>query len=67
VLVELEPPGAGIRRERLRLEAGGAASGWFPWARVAVDAVDIPAGAAGLAVAAGRRDGDRWFAELVRP
>jgi SAM-dependent methyltransferase len=67
VLVELEPPGVGVRRERLRLEAGGATSGWFAWARVAVDAVDGPARAAGLTVAARRRDGDRWFAELVRP
>jgi len=66
VLVELGPPGGGVRRERLRLETGGAASGWFPWARVAVDAVDGPARAAALAVAERWCDDERWFAELVR-
>jgi SAM-dependent methyltransferase len=66
VLVELEPPGRGERRERLRLETGAAVSGWFSWARVAVDAVDGPAGAAGLAVADRWCDDGRWFAALRR-
>jgi SAM-dependent methyltransferase len=64
VLSELEPPGTGGGPERARLEVGGRAGPWFPWARVAVD------DAAGLAVAAGFvlaevwPAGGRWFARL---
>jgi SAM-dependent methyltransferase len=67
VLVELEPPGGGTVGERLRLEADGRTSEWFPWARVAVDAIDGAAVAAGLFVADRWCDGDRWFAALERP
>jgi SAM-dependent methyltransferase len=67
VLLELEPPGVGVRRCRVRLEDGEATSDWFAWARVGADAIAIPARAAGLRVAARWRDGDRWFAALEAP
>ena len=51
-LVELDPPGTGLRREAARLEAG-----WFPWARLAVDAIDEPACAAGFRVSVDSRRG----------
>jgi SAM-dependent methyltransferase len=64
VLVELDAPGVGVVREGVRLEDGEIVSDWFAWARVGVDAVQLPARAAGLRVAARWRDGGRWFAEL---
>jgi hypothetical protein len=67
VLVELDPPGVGVVRGRVRLEDGDRASEWFAWAQVGADAVDEPAHAAGLRVSARWRDGDRWFAELQAP
>jgi len=66
MLVELEPPGRGIVIEELRLEYGGARSDWFPWAMVAVDAIDEPATAAGLGVAEAWCDAGRWLARLKR-
>jgi SAM-dependent methyltransferase len=62
-LVELDPPGTGVRRGIARL-AGQRDS--FPWARVAVDAVSGVAGRAGFVVAATEGSGGRWFAELAR-
>ena len=64
VLTELDPPGYGIVRERVRLEEGDAASDWFAWARVGADAVDGPARAAGLRAVARWCDDGRWFTEL---
>ncbi|MFJ6669822.1 SAM-dependent methyltransferase [Actinosynnema sp. NPDC091369] len=62
VLVEVEPPGCGLRRERARV-AGGA---WFDWARLDARAVTPAAAAAGLAPRwVVEREG-RWFAALVR-
>jgi SAM-dependent methyltransferase len=61
-LVELEPPGAGLRTGSARL-AGAA---WFPWARVAVDAVHDLAADARLRVTGTSGTDGRWFAELVR-
>jgi SAM-dependent methyltransferase len=66
VLVELDRPGAGLQAARVRLEHGNAVSGWFDWARVAVDAIEWPAGQAGFEVAERWRDGDRWFGLLRR-
>jgi SAM-dependent methyltransferase len=63
-LVELDPPGTGLRRERARL---GRAEDWFPWARLGVDAIAAPAAEAGLLVGAGGQRGGRWFVELGRP
>jgi SAM-dependent methyltransferase len=67
ILAELEPPGSGERALRLRLEGGGEAGEWFAWARVAVDALDAPASAAGLAVTDRWCDDGRWFAAMTRP
>jgi SAM-dependent methyltransferase len=55
VLVELEPPGGGVRFVD-----------WIDWARVAVDAVDELAGEAGLTVEERWCDGERWFGLLRR-
>jgi SAM-dependent methyltransferase len=56
VIVELEPPGGGVR-----------VVDWFDWARVAVDAVEELADDAGLTVEERWRDGERWFGMLRRP
>jgi SAM-dependent methyltransferase len=64
VLVELDPPGSGVVRARVRLEDGETTSDWFAWAHVGADAIDRPAGAAGLRVTERWRDRGRWFAEL---
>jgi SAM-dependent methyltransferase len=66
-LVELDPPGAGTRRLRVRLEAPGAVSEWFAWARVGADGIGPLARAAGLLPAATLVAGGRWFADLRRP
>jgi SAM-dependent methyltransferase len=67
VLVELDPPGIGVVRGPVRLEAGATASDWFAWAHVGAEAIAGPARAAGLRVAARWRDGERWFAALEAP
>jgi SAM-dependent methyltransferase len=67
VLAELDPPGTGVVRGRVRLEGGAEHSGWFAWARVGPEAIAAPARGAGLRVADRWRDGDRWFAALEAP
>jgi SAM-dependent methyltransferase len=67
VLVELDPPGAGVARRRVRLEAGATVSDWFAWAHVGAEAIAIPARAAGMRVAARWHDQRRWFAALEAP
>ncbi|GGP33836.1 class I SAM-dependent methyltransferase [Saccharothrix coeruleofusca] len=63
VLVEVDPPGCGLRRERARI-AGGP---WFDWARLDAAALAAAARRAGLRPGwVVERDG-RWFAEVVRP
>ncbi len=65
ILVELDPPGTGLRAGRVRLERGGERGSWFPWAHVGADAVAGPARAAGLRVeTTWVRDG-RSFAGLA--
>lgn len=64
-LVEVDPPGSGLRRDRVRV--GGSVSGWFAWAWLGADAVDQTAREAGLDTRWVRTQGGRWFAELVRP
>lgn len=65
-LVELDPPGTGLRREAARVVRRDNRTEWFPWATVAVDAVDTLADAAGLRVRTTAGAHGRWFAELVR-
>jgi SAM-dependent methyltransferase len=64
VLVELDPPGAGVTRARVCLEHGESRSVPFDWATVAVDAIGDPARQAGFRVVESWRDGERWFARL---
>jgi SAM-dependent methyltransferase len=65
VLAELDPPGTGVRSNRVRLERGTQRGSWFDWAHVAVDAVAEPAADAGLCVAETWGRSGRWFATLV--
>jgi SAM-dependent methyltransferase len=67
VLVELDPPGTGLARRQVRLEAGATVSDWFAWAHVGAEAIAIPARAAGLRVAERWQDEGRWFAALEAP
>jgi SAM-dependent methyltransferase len=62
-VVELDPPGTGLRTGTARL-AGQQES--FPWARVAADAADQVARRAGLAVSVLEHAAGRWFTELGR-
>jgi SAM-dependent methyltransferase len=63
VLVELDPPGTGLRRHRARIPGGA----WFEWAWLGADAVERTAGDAGLATRWVTHRTGRWFAELVKP
>ena len=67
VLVDLAPPGRGLRVTSARLVGSSGAGEWFAWALLGTDAVQVVAAAAGLAVAAlWRVEGEqRWQAELV--
>jgi SAM-dependent methyltransferase len=65
-IVELDPPGAPSYRSRVRLEAPGAVSEWFAWARLGVDDVWRVARRARLHTAELLCAGDRWFARLRR-
>ena len=67
VLVEVEPPGTTSGPLRVRLQSGDDASGWFPWARVAVDAFADLARQAGLCPLGAETAGGRWFAQAERP
>ena len=61
-LIELAPPGTGLRRERVRVEGGG----WFSWAWLGVDALSRAAEAAGLRLGWTATTAGRWFAALER-
>lgn len=65
-LIELDRPGTGLRRQAARVTRTDVRTEWFPWATVAVDAVDGIACSAGLRVTKTAGAGDRWFAELAR-
>ena len=64
VLVELDRPGSGVKRVRVRLEHGDSTSAAFDWALVGFDALDEPARAAGFEVVERWLDGGRWFGRL---
>ncbi|MBM0240534.1 class I SAM-dependent methyltransferase [Micromonospora sp. ATA32] len=66
VLVELEPPGAGLWCGRSRLRHAYGESEPFAWARVGVDALPELARRTPLAVGALFDHDQRWFAELDR-
>jgi SAM-dependent methyltransferase len=69
VLTELSGPDGDSRRLDVRVEHGGRASRWFPWATLAVLHLRDVAGAAALQVervahTAGHHGPPRWFAWL---
>ncbi|HEX5405273.1 MAG TPA: class I SAM-dependent methyltransferase [Pseudonocardiaceae bacterium] len=63
-VVELDPPGTGVRRGTAWV-AGQRDT--FPWARVAVDIAGRVAARAGLTPSVAQGAAGRWYAELVRP
>ena len=65
-LVELMPPGAELRREKVRLCHGDHASQWFPWAYVGMDQIAGLAETAGLALTETWCAHGRWFTVLGR-
>ena len=68
-VVEVDRPGTGRHRHRVRLERAGRRSAWFDWAVVGADAIAAVAAVAGWrveGVAHDQRD-DRWFARLTTP
>ena len=67
ILIELDPPGQGLRHERVRLRPGHAEVGWFTWAWVDADAIAGVAALATLRVDWISRRGHRWFARLEKP
>ena len=66
ILLDLEPPGAGLLIERIRLADAASISSPFHWCWLGVDALDAVATAAGLAVIDTWLAGDRWQASLGR-
>jgi SAM-dependent methyltransferase len=56
-LVEVQPPGQELRRERVRVRHGRQAGDWFPWAYVGVDQL------AGIATEAGLSRGETWSSD----
>jgi SAM-dependent methyltransferase len=65
-LVELEPPGAPLRLEHVRLCHAGQSGSWFPWAYVGADDIDDVARDAGLGEVETWTVDGRWFAEISR-
>ena len=70
-LVEVQPPGRELRRERVRLRHcrgghGQQAGDWFPWAQVGADQLSGFAAEAGLSPAESWSSGGRWFVTLSK-
>jgi SAM-dependent methyltransferase len=63
-LVEVQPPGQELRRERVRLRHGRQAGDWFPWAYVGVDQLAGIADEAGLSRSETWSSDGRWFVTL---
>jgi len=67
-LVEVQPPGRELRRERVRLRHSRGcrhqAGDWFPWAQVGADQLSGIAAEAGLCTTETWSCGGRWFATL---
>jgi SAM-dependent methyltransferase len=64
-LVELDPPGRGLRHDHVRLHPNPAGT-WFTWAWVGADAIAEVAARAGFRVTWTTSRGHRWFARLER-
>ena len=69
-LVEVQPPGRELRRERIRVRHsrghGHHTGDWFPWAHVGADQLAGIAGEAGLSSVETWSSGGRWFAALAK-
>jgi SAM-dependent methyltransferase len=66
LVVELAPPGAGVRTRRLRLECAGRRSHAFAWSWVGADRIGELAPRAGFAVRAVHEHRGRWVGVLDR-
>jgi SAM-dependent methyltransferase len=64
VVVELAPPGTGVRTRHVRLQSAVGCSEAFPWTVVGVDAIGAVAGAAALRTRSRHRHGRRYSAVL---
>jgi SAM-dependent methyltransferase len=64
VLAEVERPGVATEPVRVRLERGGRATSWFPWALVGADRLGSLAARAGFDVTELWTRSERWFARL---
>jgi SAM-dependent methyltransferase len=64
VVVELAPPGTGIRTRHVSLETRLGRSDPFPWTEVGLDAIAAVASAAGLRLVSEHRWADRYCAVL---
>jgi SAM-dependent methyltransferase len=64
VLAEVERPGVATEPVRVRLERGGRATSWFPWALVGADRLGSLASRAGFDVTELWTGSGRWFARL---
>lgn len=64
-LVELEPPGTGLRTDRFRIEGPRRASPWFTWSTVSTDVVHAIARSSGWRVTRLTTGHGRWFATLT--
>ncbi len=65
VVVELAPPGTGLRVHRVRLRCAGLTSTTFSWAELGPDALDATCAPAGLAATEVARRSGRWLSVLV--
>ena len=63
-IVEVQPPGHELRRERVRLRHGKQAGDWVPWAYVGVDQLTGIASEAGLSRGETWSSDGRWFVTL---
>lgn len=64
VVVDLGPPGAGVRTQSVRISTLEHSSRSFPWTTVSADAIELLALEAGFTCVDVRNDGERWFAVL---
>ena len=64
VVVEVAPPGTGVRTRHVRLETEIGRSDPFPWTLVGADAIAAVAGAAQLRLVSQHRYGERFCAVL---
>jgi SAM-dependent methyltransferase len=64
-LIELDPPGSGLRHGPVRVATGAEGGRWFSWAWLGADGVDSVADAAGMSTRWVHEAGGRWFAEVA--